>query len=329
MNELRLAGSATSALAHMALIGLAGILEDQGTTGVRLWWEDDTEASARIRTALDPEAIADAVHRHATRLARPDSWLQSTALHEGTEVGLFSPRIKAATSTESWTALLTARQQRLDTGDLTVLDHRMIGAMGEPAFWLVTRADNQPDQGASRWEMKTRNRGEDFVRNRLAPLAAVVSARSPSEVLDGLTGRLMVDELGRNDRRSRTPTGLTTPQATDNALAWCALWGMAHIWLVPQSNDMSQTAGSWPRRRVHPTEFALPVFWRPVSVVKWRTVVGSRWFDRGAFIQDATSRAWLAEQGVAAIIRFPTQIAGSRSAPERLLLEGFVEPLEG
>lgn len=329
MSELRLTGSATSALAHLALIGLAGILEDQGATGVRLWWEDGIEASARIGTTLDPGAIADAVHGHATRLARPGSWLQMTAWHEGAEVGLFSPRVKAATSAGSWTALLNARRQRLDARDLTVLDHRMIGALGEPAYWLVTNADNQPDQGASRWEMKTRNRGEDFVRNRLAPLAKVVSSRSPAEVLDGLTGRSIVDELGHNDRKSRTPTGLTTPRATDNALAWCALWGMAHLWLIPQANVMSQTAGSWPRRGVHPTEFAVPVFSKPVSVAKWRTVTGSQWFDRAAFIQDPTSRAWVVEQGVAAIVCFPAQKAGSQSAPERLLLEGIIEPLEG
>lgn len=329
MSELHLTGAATSALAHLALVGLAGILEDQGTAGVRTWWEDGIEASARIRTKLDPEAISDAVRGHAARLARPDSWLQITALHEGAEVGLFSPRVKAATSAASWTELLNARRQGLDARDLTALDHRMIGALGEPAFWLVTSKDNQPDQGASRWEMITRNQGKDFVKNRLGPLARIVASRSSGDVLDGLTGRSIVDELGHNDLKSRTPTGLTTPRATDNALAWCALWGIAQLWLVPQSTGMSQTAGSWPRRQVHPNEFTLPVFWRPVSVVKWRTVAGSRWFDRASFIEDAASRAWLAEQGVAAIVRFPTLKAGSDKSPERLLLEGIIEPLEG
>lgn len=327
MTDLQVAGRVTNALEQLALVGLASILEDQGALGARIWWEDGVEAQARLRVAVSGVEIGDAVRVHATRLAASASWVQRTTVHEGAEVGLLSPRIKAATSTASWNALISARCGVLDDESLTVLDRRMIGALGEPAFWLVNPRDNQPDQGASRWEMKTRNRGEDFVSNRLAPLAKIVANRSPQAILDGITGRTAVDELGHGATESRTPTGLTTPGPTDNALAWCAMWGIAQLWLVPQVTHMSQTAGCWPRGQVHPREFVLPVFARPVSVSLWRTVTGSLVFDRAAFGQEPASQLSLVEQGVAAIARFPVHIGGSPSAPERLLLEGRVEPL--
>jgi CRISPR-associated protein Csb3 len=61
----------------------------------------------------------------------------------------------------------------------------MIGALGEPAYWPT---DRNADAGASRWEMKTRNQGAEFVGNRLVPLAQAVAARTIEQTLTGLTG---------------------------------------------------------------------------------------------------------------------------------------------
>lgn len=328
MTEIELIGSARSALVHLAVLGLASILEDQGADGVRQWWVDAAEASAVVRSGLQRMDAAAAVLAHARVHAAEGSWVQATLVHEGARIGLFSPRVKAASSRESWARLQAGRTAHLTKATITPLDRRMIGALGEPAFWPVTGKDVQPDLGASRWEMKTRNRGEDFVQHRLAPLAKAVAARTPEGVLDGLTGRSTMDEVGRDSSDSRTPTGFTTPRPTDNALAWCALWGISQLWLVPQVGAMSQTAGTWPRRRVHPDLFALPAFNRPVTVSMWRLVAGSRAFDRVAFVDpEAQETLWLREHAVAGIVRFRTRIAGSSSAPERLLLDGDIQSL--
>src|SRR5690606_33927499 len=84
------------------------------------------------------------------------------------------------------------------------LDLQMMCALGEPAYWY-RRPDGKPDldRGASRWEMKTRNRGEDFVANRLAVLCQKVAERTPEAVLAGLRGDDPVDEAGKNAVDSR------------------------------------------------------------------------------------------------------------------------------
>src|SRR5690606_39049936 len=126
----------------------------------------------------------------------------------------------------SWHSLQQQRWHAID-GTPTGLDQRFIGALGEPAYWAASNDGIRPDNGASAWEMKTRNRGEDFVRNRLSLLAKSVSQRGEQQVLSGLLGTSIVDEVGKNGLDSRTPTGLAAPGVADNARAWCALWAIS------------------------------------------------------------------------------------------------------
>ncbi|MEA5153439.1 hypothetical protein [Raineyella sp.] len=329
--KITLGGSPEVALWHFAMYGLGLILADQGARHVRGWWADEADARPCVSWSGQMDAAA-AVRAHARTHSAPGSWVQLTVPHEGTVTGLFSPRIKPARSEESWDALEKARTQALDSPSLSHLDRLLIGALGEPAHWLCSGKENQPDRGATRWEMKTRNRGEEFVRHRLAPLARIVAERSDDQIRTGLAGASSDDELGKNSPSSRTATGLANPGPVDNAVAWCALWGIGLVPLVPQAARMSQTAGSWPRNKVHPRTMALPVFTRPTSLDMWRMTLASKDFDTAAFLDPSAatttgSRARLREHGVAGIVRFPVRVGGSSSAPERMAQFGQIDSL--
>ncbi|BBX73997.1 hypothetical protein MSHI_19030 [Mycobacterium shinjukuense] len=213
----------------------------------------------------------------------------------------------------------------------------MVGALGEPSYWL---ADKSPDGGASRWEMKTRNRGEEFVGNRLLPVANCVAARQVEEVLSGLTGGTINDEVARNQPDSRSATGFARPGPVDNALVWCTLWGISQFPVVHHTDAQSVTAGTYvPGKRTHPTFVFLPAPTRPTTLARLRTIIASmHLFVVGSVAQNskpldeiaaAVSRKWLADRGIRALIRFPVDVSDNPSAPERQVLDGVAIPLGG
>jgi len=350
VNTYRLSGDITSALSHFAAWGLAAILVDMaayadaGDSLAKTSWSDEIQSVPILHTRLSEAEVGEAVRAHAERHTRSVSWVRArVASGVRTGTGLFSPRLKAAPLDEipefagERTQALTLAERH---GELTELDWSMLAGLGEPAWWRCSVKESQPDAGASRWEMKTRNRGEEFVGNRLAPLADRVSRRSPSLVWDGLAGISQVDDLGGSGMQSRTPTGFAAPGQTDSAVAWCALWGISvfptsHVSTTAQpEGGMSQTPGVWPRHRVHPGVACLPVYTSPVSSSRVRSIVVARAFDvaafgalRGGDEGVGQAQQWLARQGVRALVRFPIQLGGSSSAPERYLLAGVVEPL--
>lgn len=334
--RLEVAGGIESALTHMAMIGVASILEEAGASYVRTYWQEGPAARAVV--VWEGEPLGSVVHAHARRHSRTDSWVQATLDHEGRQTAVFSPRIKAASSLKSWQVLTERRAEVLD-GPLSMLDRRMIGALGEPAFWLVTDKDVQPDRGASRWEMQVRERGDEFIGQRLAPLAFSVAARSPATIEAGIRGLQNVDELGKQGVASRTPTGLQPRGATDNALAWCALWGISATTLVPQARDMSQTAGVHRRTVTHPVVACLPVLDRPTTRAVWAGLFGSRMFDAVVraqgqemreddvdLIVQFEARDWLQSRGVAGVVVFPVSTSTNASAPERIVQLGRFVP---
>ena len=349
MKTHELAGELTSALAHFAAVGLAAILVDSelhsgsGDASAKTWWSDVIPARPLLSTTLDEVAVGEVVRLHAARHTHADSWVQAR-VREGSRAGsgLFSPRLKSGPLSEIATfdaerqAALAASEAR---GAMSELDWRMLGALGEPAWWRCAEKESTPDSGASRWEMKTRNRGEEFVLNRLSPLAECVARRSAEEVWSGLSGRTVTDELGRGPS-SRTSTGLTPPGPADSAVAWCALWGLSVLSIAHVSasegreRGMSQSPGTWPRNRVHPVLACLPAYTSPVSSARVRSVMSSARFDVAAFGdvrqlgEDVLgARTWLSQQGVRALVKFRIHKGGSDSAPERWLLGGEVIPL--
>ena len=208
-----LGGDITSALRTGAGLGLALILEGDGAQRVRLGWTDEAEPRMVVSAeGYDDDAIAAAVHRHAQATAAPGNWIQADLEGEpwnGTSA-VFSPRVKAAGTVEQWRELQRLRHDGIDRVARQESAADLIGALGEPAYWRFADKEMKkprPDDGANRWEMKTRNRGEDFVANRLRSLAQIVSARTVERVATGLCGQTLIDEAYRQCSRLVRPVG--------------------------------------------------------------------------------------------------------------------------
>ncbi len=337
---LELPGEIGVVFSHLAAVGLASILEDAGAAGVSLSWTRSLDARATVSAAtLDWDAAADIVLAHARSHADAGDWTAATV--PGAAAGLLSPRIKVPADDDAWGTLAAARRAVIDT-QLRAgrwLDLALIGALGEPAHWRFdAQHARRPDEGASRWEMKTRNRGEDFVAHRLRKLAIAVAARNVSAVRDGLSGASVADEHGGNAVDSRTATGLAAPGPVDNALAWCALWGIGAFPVVPLVTRQSRTAGHLSRRRAgggsREDWFYLPVPSRPIRLSRYRHVAMSGQLATAALaaidggtstLESEAARAWLAARHIDAVVCFPIGVYGSASAPERRALQGTVE----
>ena len=186
--------------------------------------------------------------------------------------------------------------------------------------------------------MKTRNRGEEFVQDRLARLATAVAGRSREMVQAGLQGGVF-DEVSNNSINSRTSTGLTPPQPTDNVVAWCALWGLAAFPTRPVASALAFRPGQtgaasvcagFDRRRAG-TSHLVPVFTRPMPPPVVKAVIASRSLARLAAAREgdnpADDRDWLQSKGVGCLMRFVLNTSDNRSAPERWLSDGRREPL--
>ena len=339
MTELQLAGDLGSALSHLALVGLGAILEEAGIVDIRVGWSDGSDPRPVVRASeLDWSRAAGIVREHARRHCAADDWTAVRSAGDGS--ALMSPRIASLPDAVAWRGHVAARWEVIDRvlQRTDRLDLQLIGSLGEPAYWRFNRQRQPlPDEGASRWEMKTRNRGEDFVGNRLRPLAGCVAARSAEAIESGLTGTAVVDELGKNEVDSRTATGLATPGPADNALAWCALWGISQFPVVARVRRPSRTAGHLPAPRGAERDrrgwFYAPVPDRPIALPRLRTVIVSDQLARAAAIGPEgpsgldvldveAARGWLADRGIAAIVRFPIGEYGSANAPERRALLG-------
>jgi CRISPR-associated protein Csb3 len=302
---------------------------------VRVGWTGTLDPRPLVRVdAWGPEAMAEAVRAHAEQHIADGTWV---------EQGSMSPRITPPKGADAWDALAIERRGVLDrlVAEQAMLDLRLIGALGEPAYW---RFDDQgrrqrPDDGASRYEMQPRNSGATFVRNRLRKLADAVAGRDAQAILDGLTGETVVDEAGSGAPDSRTATGLAGPGPIDNALAWCAMWGISQFPVVHLVERRSRTAahldgprGAGPRHGW----FCLAVPAAPMSLPRLRTVNASRHVTEvvaqasdeaspaEAGIAAEASAAWLLGHGVAAVVRFPVEEFGSGNASERRALTGTV-----
>ena len=341
--DMILGGEISSALTTFAGLGLALILEGDGAERVRLGWTDAAEPRMFVTAdGYDDEAIASAVHRQATVRAVSGSWINYNLQAEpwGGNSALFSPRVKAPQSVGQWRSLQTERLRGIDhdVEDKTQLkrdiDLELIGALGDPAYWRFASNGPRPDEGANRWEMKTRNRGEDFVRNRLRQLARIVADRDATAIVSGLTGHTVEDEAykGKRSDESRTATGLTSPRFTDSALAWCALWGLSSFPVIHRLTGASVTAGAEPIGKFTPKHLVLPVLVGPHTLGRWQAVVVSEQVIQAMENTESTAvartaRAWLAVHGARAILTFRVNVSDNPNAPERSLGAGRLEAL--
>ncbi|MDF7663612.1 hypothetical protein PT282_02865 [Bifidobacterium sp. ESL0763] len=358
---LELRGSCEDAFAHLYLVGLASILEDADPSRRRICqirWKDQEHAVLESSDDVSWRQCAEIVHEHALR------WSESDWLHAGGEYwespkedgakskkkvspvrATLSPRLGKPNTRGSWQKLERDRHRAIDQLE-TPLDYEYIGALGEPSYWSGDMGKDKnytPDRGASRWEMVARNRGQEFVSGRLLPLAQAVARRDVDAVLNGLKGESVVDEVGKDSQQSRTPTGLRRPSKTDNAQAWCALFGVSAF---PQSKsttkDRGATAGFF-RIRGHGQYVVLPIFEQFWTLQKYRSVVRSLWLEQAAVgkvdADDETNSGsgfgsfagnqWLKEQGVVLCALFPQYVSGNASAPERWLQKGELFDVSG
>ena len=198
---------ATDAFSHLFMVGLASILEDADAERVCAFrWKDTLQAfELKTNDGLGIDQMAEAVHAHAKR------WSQSLPLTSENDYTVvdkdtkpsqtlhatMSPRLSNLGVPFGWEKLQKDRESAVDAMQ-TAGDYRYFGALGQPSYWSgkKNKDDLQSDNGASRWEMVTRNQGKEFVRDRLLPLSPIVAASSVDEVRDGLLGLRIDDETG-------------------------------------------------------------------------------------------------------------------------------------
>lgn len=339
MTVIVLGGSTpTELFSHMLLYGLASILEDAGVADLRLSWTSGMAPRPQVSaTSLDANRMAEIVRMHATARTPETEWPSATIDSGGKPRGLMSPRLGALREDEAaWEALQRGRHGVLDELSLQGRrgDLQLFAGLGEPSYWRRNRERQLlQDDAASRLEMQPRNQGSEIVRNRFRALAASVSRRPRDSVREGVLGGLVLDEIGKDAPDSRTSTGLRSPGPTDNAQAWCALWGLS---AVPVSLQVHQVA----RTSLHLGPSGRGVFvvptWRGTwtlahlrSVLIHRSVTDAASSETAAEGDDAAgsldkARAWLGARGVTAVVRFPVGRFGSDSAPERRALAGQV-----
>lgn len=337
MNELTMArADVRSMLWHAALYGLTAIVEASGDEpDLTVGWTGGMEPRPRLAgSRLDDDAVDDVVRAHAIRHVDETAWVMRDIELKGVMRGLMSPRITPL-GPDDWVAVRSARRDviRQLEDARAWLDLRMLAALGEPSYWSHDRQGSpRQDDGASRFEMQPRNRGSEFVGSRMRKLAGSVAVRAEGTTVSGLTGATLVDEISRDNSSSSTPTGLMSPARTDNAVAWCALWGISQLPIAARVNLPASTSGHLGRAR---TEwFYAPVWHQPWRPARLRTVLASEQLrDTAADTEQGTGRvvdaarrsaahAWLAARGVVGVVRFPIRRFGSDSAPERRAMRG-------
>jgi CRISPR-associated protein Csb3 len=326
-------------LSHLALSGLGAIVQAGGAENVRLSWTDSANPRPVLSTAVPEAEIAALVRGHARELAAEGSWIQQNVPGSGQARGLMSPRLSQFRSPAEWERFQQARHSVLHTltEEQRWLDLRFAAALGEPCYWRFNRFKKEErlqDDAASRFEMQPRNQGSEFVGNRLRHLADTVSRREPLAILSGLRGETTMDELGKDSPTSRTATGLASPGPTDNALAWCALWGISQFPLALRVNSAVMTSGNIRGRGRE--WFYVPVWKGPWRPARLRSILASKQLRdlaasgldlRGHSDADLPrARAWLSARGVQGIVRFPVHKFGSDNAPERRAMQGDLIP---
>lgn len=336
-------GDPSVALSHLALYGLGAILADAGYE-VRLSWTKQVRARPCLTgPELDGERIGVAVRDHAARRTDRGDWLNCDVTLKGSARGLMSPRLTQFPDRQTWQRVQQARHAVLDqlTAQQRHLDLQLIGALGEPAYWsLDDKQQTRPDDGASRWEMQPRNQGSEIVGSRLRKLAAAVATRTPAQVTTGLQGSTVDDEIGNDKPDSRTPTGLATPGPTDNALAWCALWGISQLPIamrVSTGNRPAPAISTGHIGRSRREWFYTPVWHQQWHPARLRSMLASGQLRTAAYAglplpardqPPATAitaaRGWLTARQVVALMRFPIERFGSGNAPERRAMRGEI-----
>ena len=349
MSTITLAGDYRSALTHFAQYGLASLAEQYHPQGVTLGWSREAVPKAQITVkGADVHTIAGYLHELAKQLSEPESWVMRDVIYgsgkDEKKFSPFSPRIRVIDPKKyptDWRKHQKARHKSLDglTANRDVLNLCWISGLGEAAYWRFDRKDNRPDHGASRWEMKTRNKGEEFVQHRLRSMCVELTSWSAEKILSGLLGESLNDSLGKNKSDSRTSTGFATPQPTDVALVFAALLGISVFPVIHQVHQLSVTPGAWPSDNLHPQKMVLPITNEHITLARLRTILRNRAYAQTVeqickpepekynsttenVFDTAGSAEWFKARGMEAVVRFPVKTVRTKSNAYRFIQEG-------
>lgn len=341
-HSLVVAGNVYSGLSHFALAGLSLLARSLSDGVVTTHWNNEPTPRGVLETEdIAPEDIAIEIKRLS------QSWYQGwTSIRVQYAVGEFSPfsprfkQIDPRKNPDDWPKHQQARTPALDK--LSVDDDHLalqfIHSLGEAAYWRFDGKDPRPDHGASRWEMKTRNQGEEFVSQKLFKYVEALSDWDTKDILAGLTGQRVEDPFGED--ASRTPSGFTPPARTDLALAFAALIGIGQFPVSARAQQMTLTPCAYPDTALHTKVAVLPVPTIPLtperfeSIVlsqEWASVVnafGAEEIGRTpeSLLHDSAVTA-LRQFGAPAAAVFRVHLGGSSLAPERYFESGKVRLL--
>ncbi|MDO5633425.1 MAG: hypothetical protein Q4G34_00930 [Micrococcus sp.] len=319
---LTLAGTPEVLLSHMSLLGTALIIEERlGAGSVTCHWQDGADPLPILTVnGATREDIGLIIRDHAAdHVGTAATWIRAAQPVVGS---LFSARTKMPSTPEQWERLLAERGP-INSG-LRGLDSRMVLGIGERAWWLDRPPSLRPDHGASAWEMKTRNKGMEFVKDGLEPIARAVAAREPLAVLSGLTGETFADEVAKGRPDSRTGMGLSPLGPMDSARAWTGLWGIAALPVWPQVTRRSVNSAALPGKKDELGRLCMAVPMAAVTPSRWVRMLRSSAIVTSSGDQDAASAAdsQLKAWGAGTLLTFPVSVTGSTSAPERRALTG-------
>lgn len=180
----------------------------------------------------------------------------------------------------------------------------------------------------------------ELITGRLMKLAKSVARRSLENVSDGLSGAVCIDEIDTTGK-CRTPTGLRHPSKTDNAQAWCALFGVSAFPVAKSTVLQEKMTAAICDDEKRQSYAVLPLWDKPWSIQRYRAVVRSRelLFVASSYlgndftktitgvgksflqsgIQD--SELWLRSKGVRLCVLFP-QYSTLTKSPENWLQKG-------
>ncbi|MBM9433924.1 hypothetical protein [Flaviflexus equikiangi] len=336
MNSLAIDGEIDDLFSHMVLMGLGSIIEDAGVGSVSIWWNSDERACISVHEDLVESDIAECILAHARRHTSDSSWLRDRfQFYKGKKLASISPvgpRTASPDTEADWLGLADAHESSLDKQTST-LEHRFVQGMGYRSWWYYRSKVMRADIGANIWEMRTRNRGTEFIADRLLPLAEEISGWSVEDVINGVFSGSINDAIGSNSLDSRSATGFRIPGPVDNARAWCALWALSMLPVVRLADPSSSYPAYLPRKALQDDvrhQLLIPVPNAPVTMARMRAVLRSRRVvaaaDQRGEAAEITRKAawdWLHRHGMAALVRFPVQYVGSDSAPERQALTGI------
>ncbi len=288
-------GDIQEAFSHLVGLGIALIVEDQSSRNIGIRWLDQDHLEIQ---GVDGDEAAEFVKSHVEKNLKGGDgeelpWLTMKSKNAGKSAAYLNPRIP---QNQDVAQFLANRQQIIDEIDLReLLSQRLIGSLGQSAYWNDSMKKEDLDRGASPWEMVCPTGSEKFVK-RLYDVGRYVAGRSGGQVSEGLSGAACKDELQQSKKKpldtSRTAAGLRAPGLTDNAQAWCALWALSAFPTRPVSADgryiYSNTVGAG--RSNNTVWFYLPVFSsRAVTPGRFRAVLRSTSLIRMAQESQAVS----------------------------------------